>query len=369
MELYRPSEHEPLTDAPWDEERARRGIAEIVADAERLAWPVHPLDADDWLPPEPATLYIGAAGMIWALHELGSRLDLASLAERALGRWDAAPDFPEFGRAPSLLMGESGLLLVARVVGSAAADDDRLRASIRANARNETWELLWGSPGTMLAARAIGDDDGWRESAELLWAEWDTETQFWTQHLYGRTTRLIGVGHGLAANVHALRGFRPGDELRARVARALEATALREDDLANWQPSVDPPESGFRIRVQWCHGAPGIVAAIGDLMPEELAVAGGELTWRAGPLAKGSGLCHGTAGNGYAFLKLLALTGDELWLERARAFAMHALGQVERTRAEVGRGRYTLFTGDIGVALYLRSCLDADPRFPVLDVL
>ncbi len=35
----------------------------------------------------------------------------------------------------------------------------------------------------------------------------------------------------------------------------------------------------------------------------------------------------------------------------------------------MGRGRYSLFTGDIGVALYLRSCLDADPAFPVIDVL
>jgi hypothetical protein len=26
------------------------------------------------------------------------------------------------------------------------------------------------------------------------------------------------------------------------------------------------------------------------------------VTWRAGPLTKGAGLCHGTGGNGYAFL-------------------------------------------------------------------
>ena len=48
-------------------------------------------------------------------------------------------------------------------------------------------------------------------------------------------------------------------------------------------------------------------------------VAGGELTWRAGPLVKGSGLCHGTSGNAYAFLVLHRRTGDELWLDRARA--------------------------------------------------
>ena len=38
-----------------------------------------------------------------------------------------------------------------------------------------------------------------------------------------------------------------------------------------------------QIRVQWCHGAPGIVATAFDYLPEELLLAGGELTWRAGP--------------------------------------------------------------------------------------
>jgi len=97
-----------------------------------------------------------------------------------------------------------------------------------------------------------------------------------------------------------------------------------------------------------------------------LLLAGGELTWRAGPLTKGANLCHGTAGNGYAFLALFARTGDELWLERARAFAMHAAAQVARTRDEVGRGRYTLWTGDPGTALYLADCLDGSPNVPLV---
>jgi hypothetical protein len=46
---------------------------------------------------------------------------------------------------------------------------------------------------------------------------------------------------------------------------------------------------------------------------------------------------------------------------------MHAIEQVDRERATLGRGRYSLFTGDVGVALYLRSCLDAEPAFPILD--
>jgi hypothetical protein len=107
--------------------------------------------------------------------------------------------------------------------------------------------------------------------------------------------------------------------------------------------------------------------AVGDRRLTDVLVAGGELTWRAGPLAKGAGLCHGTAGNGYAFLKLFARTQDELWLERARAFAMHAADQVERLRSAHGRGRHTLWTGDLGTALYLWSCVEATAEMPTLD--
>ena len=73
----------------------------------------------------------------------------------------------------------------------------------------------------------------------------------------------------------------------------------------------------------------------------------------AGPLAKGPGLCHGTAGNGYAFLKLHRRTGAAL-APRARAFAMHAIAQSERDGP-----RASLWTGDLGVALYLRAAWTA----------
>lgn len=107
-----------------------------------------------------------------------------------------------------------------------------------------------------------------------------------------------------------------------------------------------------------------MVATLSDLLDLELALAGGELTWRAGLLAKGPNLCHGTAGNAYPLLVLHRRTGDELWLERARAFAMYAIDQVEREHA--GLGRYSLFTGDVGVALFLRHLLDGEDRFPTM---
>jgi hypothetical protein len=368
--LWRESEHEPLIDGMWTAGWAQEALEEIVADAEAAAspdavWPFHPRDEPEEENEVWSGLYLGSAGMAWALWKLGSGFDAASALTHALERYRATPDFTQDPHPPSLLCGETGILAAAERIGSPAADRERLREMIRANRRHPTWELLWGSPGTMLAARACGLEEEWRESAELLWAQWDEATDLWTQDMYGMVCQYLGPGHGCAANVHALRGFVPDAVLSERVTRAMTRTAMREDGLVNWPPVPEqPPE---KIRVQWCHGAPGIVTTIGDLLPWELALAGGELTWRAGPLRKGPGLCHGTAGNGFAFLRLHALTGDAMWLDRARRFAVHAVEQVRRERETVGRGRYSLFTGDIGVALYLRACLDAVPDFPVVD--
>jgi lantibiotic modifying enzyme len=164
----------------------------------------------------------------------------------------------------------------------------------------------------------------------------------------------------------------PDDELTRRAGELVRSEAFEQDGLANWPPGasepLEHPRTG-RIRTQWCHGAPGIVSSLarltGDAELDRLLLAGGELTWRAGPIAKGTNLCHGTAGNGYAFLALFERTGDELWLERARAFAMHSIAQVAKTRVQFGRGRYTLWTGDPGTALYLADCLAGSGNIPL----
>ena len=358
--LYDPAAHEPLTERQWDDEFAEARVAAIVADAEasldRAGWPVHPgEEGGDLLSARPTSLYLGAAGMIWGLQRLGSLLDLRALAEEVLQRSDREADFDE-DTPNSLHFGETGVLLVSQLAG-VTGEDNRLRARIRENIRNDTWELMWGSAGSIVAARAVGLGEEAAESAAVLAAEWDRETGVWTQTIRGRTRPYLGPAHGFAGNVHALRGFLSDDDLRARIEPPLRRHAAIEGGLVNWPPVVG---DGLE-RLQWCHGAAGIVATLGDLMPLDLMLAGAELTWQAGPLVKGPGLCHGTAGNGYALLKAYAVTGDELWLERARKFAVHALEQA-------CQGRYTLFTGDIGAALFARSCLQADARFPTMDV-
>ena len=112
-------------------------------------------------------------------------------------------------------------------------------------------------------------------------------------------------------------------------------------------------------------------AAMAELIRPELETLleeGGQFAWAAGPLVKGSNLCHGTGGNGYAFLVLHQRTQRTVWLERARAFAMTAIAQCREARHEYGRGRYSLWTGDVGLAIYLGDCLTGRPRFPTVDV-
>jgi Lanthionine synthetase C-like protein len=394
--LFDPPSHEPLSAGPWSEERVRAAIAAIAADAEQAfdpdaLWPAHPLDEDGELLPPTVGCYLGASGVVWALDALARAglatpgRDWAGVAAGLVERYREAPDLPDLtdGKpVPSLLCGESGVLLVAHRLSPEPWQVERMLECVSANARNPTRELMWGSPGTMLAAQLMFEHTGderlaqaWRDSAGWLLDEWTEE--IWLQELYGRRWHFLGPGHGFAGNVQVLaRGDLVDSGQRAdleqRAIAVLVKHAQRDGDLAQWPPVLEPMEGQGPTRTQWCHGAPGIVTSFAEMAPtdatlNDLLVAGGELTWKAGPLAKGPSLCHGTAGNGYAFLKLLRRTGDERWLERARAFAMHAAGQVEQARGQYGRGRYTLWTGDAGVAVYLASCIAADPAMPMLD--
>jgi hypothetical protein len=390
-----PDAFEPLTDEEWDETRVRSAIDAIVSDADDAFDPVGLWPANEWdqweSTPPLKDLYVGAGGVVWALDALRrrghaeTRIDLPSAAGRTLELWRAEPDLSgdrlERPSPPesSLLSGETGLLLVAWRLAASSELADTLHARVRGNVANGADELMWGSPGTMLAAAAMhewtGEDrwaKAWEESADALLAR-RGEDFLWAQRVFGETFRDLGPVHGLVGNVHALvqRPSERNEALQRETGAVLANEAAVEGGLANWpaRPGGNLRSRDGQIRLQWCHGAPGIVATAAPYLDEGLLLAGAELTWRAGAhgAEKGAGICHGTAGNGYALLKTFERTGDERWLERARRFAVHALGQAERTRAENGRGRYSLFTGDVGVALFASSCLEAYPRYPILD--
>jgi hypothetical protein len=101
---------------------------------------------------------------------------------------------------------------------------------------------------------------------------------------------------------------------------------------------------------------------------DALLQAAGELVWRAGPLVKLPSICHGAPGSGYSMLKLFARSGDERWLARARRFAMHGVEQAERGKTLHGQRKYSLWTGDLGLAVFLLDCIHATDAMPMLEV-
>jgi len=352
-----PAAHEPLA-GEWNEEDALGAIRAIAADAEEAfddGWRIHPRDVEPGDKDKCGGTYFGGAGIVDTLNTLAGR-GFVELQHDYLPYLEhLTPDEP----GPGLMLGETGILLVRQRLSGSETTTARLRELVAENASSDARELLVGSPGTMLAARELRFDDLWQDSAERLRAARDSETGLWEQNLWGKASVFLGAAHGFAGCVLALGGL----DGAAETARS---HAIVEDGLANWPPYDDGElVHNGTIRTQWCHGAPGMITSLGSVLDEDLSLAGGELTWQAGPIAKGAGLCHGTAGNGYAFLTLLERTGDELWLDRARRFAAHAIAQVERSRAEHSTGWHSLWTGDLGTALYLADCLDGRGALPL----
>ena len=403
--LFQPDRHERLIAQPWDEALARETIRHIVRDTRRRFsqtsfWPMHPKDiepGDD--PSQPAwPLYFGAAGVIWALEYLqgvgaverkdgsdqddGEVLDLVRVRNR---EWLSGIPSDE---SAAYLMGDTPVLLMQQGKERSATRSDELAGLIERNLEHPARELMWGAPGTMLAALFLYErfgEERWahlfRRSAAQLWRqlEWSEERgcHYWTQDLYGRRSTYLDAVHGFIATAFVLIKGRHlltaehWHEWEGVITTTVERTAVWEDLTVNWHPQLLHARDARPHLMQFCHGSPGFVICLADLPSASLdaiLLAAGEATWIAGPLTKGSNLCHGTGGNGYAFLKLYQRTGDARWLERARAFAMHGIAQLRRDEYEYGRLRDSLWTGDPGFAIYLWDCIRATPAFPTLDV-
>lgn len=401
--LFESDRHEALSTITWNSSLVMETIQAIVLDVERARlkeghWPVHPLDSDV---AQPSTgfksIYMGSAGTIWALWFLQREgaakvsLDSHTAIENAALAYRSAPDTGEI--VPSYFLGEVGIELVRwRLTGSSAVAD-RLYSSIKENILNPTNEALWAAPGTMVAAWHLWEhtrEERWRtlfvENIGQLWETWlpvpNSDFYIWTQDLYGNIVQLLGAGHGFVGNVYplllgaAFMAESQREELYDRCAKTLRTTGIFENGERNWPQGIGTPRPGRTHKLmQWCHGAPGVITALAGYPQnkspdmEDMLLAGGAAVWTAGPLSKGYGLCHGTAGNGYAFLKLYKRTGNAMWLHRARSFAMHAMVQRDILRNKYGIGRYNLWTGDLGLAIYLWHCHVERSDLPLLDII
>lgn len=395
--MFDQSRHYPLKNIKWEPELVQQAIQDIADDAltqlaQSHTLPLHPLDDFGG-----SGLYMGMTGVIWALtyldrvHAIEMDHDFTALFEEQLAVNEKESRGMPHPENASYLFGELPIMLLQFQCSCDSRVADKLFQSMAKNNTQPVREFMWGSAGSMLCATFLyrwTSEKRWQEvflrQAERMLGEWESIDgigHLWSPDLYGAKHKYLGPVHGFAGNLlpliegRELLPHREYEDICAKVVETAVNTATTTERHANWVAVFDEADRNQTPHlVQYCHGAPGMVTALSkvprgiDTRFDQLLEKGGELTWHAGPLRKGANLCHGTAGNGYAFLKLYQRTQNDLWLERARAFAMHALEQYRLSKELYQQGRYTLWTGDVGTAVYLWDCMKGEGNFPTVEV-
>lgn len=81
--------------------------------------------------------------------------------------------------------------------------------------------------------------------------------------------------------------------------------------------------------------------------------------------ASGNGLCHGIAGNAYAFLALFQATGDQKYLFRAVQFASQCVNKDEPHKLRRPDNPMSLYEGLAGTIWFLLDlCKPKEALFP-----
>jgi lantibiotic modifying enzyme len=395
--MFDQSRHYPLKKIKWEPELVQHAIRDIADDAitqldQSRELPLHPLDDFGG-----SGLYMGTTGVIWALtylnrvQAIATDRDFTALLEEQLSANEKESMGMPHPENSSYLFGELPILMLQFKFSRDGRIADKIFQSVQKNNSQPIREFMWGSAGSMLCTnflRTWTSEARWQEvfllQAERMLSEWerfDGIGHLWSPDLYGEKHKYLGPVHGFAGNIipliegRELLPLKRYEDICSKVMLTVINTAKTTETQANWAAVFDEAD---RIKtpniVQYCHGAPGLVIALSK-MPrginarfDRVLEKGGELTWHAGPLRKGANLCHGTAGNGYAFLKLYQRTQNDVWLERARAFAMHAIDQYRTLKELYHQGRYSLWTGDLGTAVYLWDCINGEGNFPTVEV-
>lgn len=399
--MFDRARHEALCSSVWNEDVVRRALMSIVCGIEKSllpgsCWPTHPLDAASYPRVGPLwTAYAGASGTVHALQILRRYgYQVSDLTHLFSTIHESYLQQPDVSVEPGLQLGELGVILPALLAQPENQQlEEKLIRCMAATVNLPLYEITSGQSGMMHAALAL-----YRKTEKAIWKDlyisgaaallenwqYDSKTKewLWESQVFGVKRCYYGACHGIAGNANILlqgMDLLESDCSELIITRAVDTLSLSVEqnaEIANWVHYARPNVK--KMLVQWCHGAAGIVTAMARTPDtdsdysqrlDELLTKAGELVWQAGPLKKGSNICHGTAGNGYAFLYLYHRCGDKVWLDRARRFAMHAIEQCQKDRLSYGQGRYTLWTGDAGLAIYLHHCLYPETAaIPGLDL-
>lgn len=258
------------------------------------------------------------------------------MKEEILNPASGLPDEMLYGRAGYLY----SLLLVQREVSPSAVDDSLVRGVVTA--------IL--DSGRSLAQQ--------RKSSVPLLYQWHDKD-------------YLGAAHGTAGILFMLMQARKHltkEELDEVVRPTIDYLASLFFRSGNFPSSLGSDRDRL---VQWCHGAPGAVYLFGKAYQVfgnesylEEAKRSGECVWERGILRKGYGLCHGTAGNGYALLYLYQITHEPKYLYQAAQFGLWCQDYGTHGCRTADRP-LSLYEGLAGTLYYLVDLEDPEnARFP-----
>ncbi|XP_009357824.2 lanC-like protein GCL2 [Pyrus x bretschneideri] len=186
-----------------------------------------------------------------------------------------------------------------------------------------------------------------------------------------------GAAHGLAGIMHVLMDMELKPDEVEDVKGTLKYMINNRFPSGNYPASEEDRHRD--VLVHWCHGAPGIALTLakaakvfGDKEFLEAAADAAEVVWKRG-LLKRVGICHGISGNAYVFLSLYQLTGNVVFLYRAKAFACFLLDRAHKliSQGEMHRGDspYSLFEGVGGMAYLLLDMVEpSQAKFPAYEL-
>ncbi|XP_077159093.1 lanC-like protein 2 [Paroedura picta] len=190
-----------------------------------------------------------------------------------------------------------------------------------------------------------------------------------------RKKQYVGAAHGVSGIYYML--MQPlsqvGQETLAELVKpSIDYVRHKKFRSGNYPSSLSNETDRL---VHWCHGAPGVIHMLLQaykVFKEDKylkdAMECSDIIWQRGLLRKGYGLCHGTAGNGYAFLALYRLTRDKKYFYRACKFAEWCL-EYGAHGCRIPDRPYSLFEGMAG-AIHFLSDISAPEmsRFPAFEL-
>ncbi|KAM3960339.1 lanC-like protein 3 homolog [Aphomia sociella] len=197
-------------------------------------------------------------------------------------------------------------------------------------------------------------------------------------HYYN--TEYLGAAHGISFILQILMtvpGYLDYNKDAAKDIRATaEFIASLQTEEGNWPCCMDEIGLSDHKLIHWCHGAPGTVYLMAksylvfkDDRFHQASVKAGEVVWHKGLLHKGPGICHGVAGNGYVFLLLYKMTGEEKYLYRAKHFADFMNTDEFLRDARLPDNPESLYEGTAGTVCFLSDLLVPEKaEFPFQDV-